>query len=240
MDYAEGFSQLPMAEINIQRKKKRFSAWPLILAVLLLLALGIWYLVSRDTGETRPTDPEAAAAPAAALGDTTGAPTGPAAPADATAPTGDPSVGALATEEAAGTETSAAPADFYAFVADDPSSSTYAQRGLTLLSSVLVGLADRSDLRNPAVEEKRNDLTSATSRVADGGSLRPGFVAAAELMQEMQRRGYGTVEREVKTLVEQAGQLSGRTATQAEQQATQEFFQQAANVLRVLEKPAAS
>ncbi|GAB3828320.1 hypothetical protein [Hymenobacter jeollabukensis] len=223
-----------MAEINIQRKKKRVSPWPLLIAVLVVLALGVWYLVSRDKDEAPAATP---AVPAATPADTVSVPSGDAATAtDPDAPTGDPSVGAMAGEVDAD---NAAPADFYAFVADDPTSTTYARRGLSLLSSVLVNLADRNDLRNPAVEEKRNDLTSATSRVADGGSLRPGLVAAAELMQEMQRRGYATLERDVSKLVEQAGQLSGRTATAAEQQATQEFFQQAANVLRVLEKPAA-
>lgn len=226
-----------MAEINIQPKKKRISPWPLIVAVLVVLALGVWYLVGRDAGEAPATDP--ATPPAATPADTVSRPSGDVTGAtDPNAPTGDPSVGALATEDAAEADTNAEPADFYAFVADDPSSATYARRGLLLLRNVLVNLADRPDLRNAAVEEKRNDLTSATGRVTEGGSLRPGLVAAAELMQEMQRRGYPTLEREVQSLVEKAGQLSGRTATAAEQQATQEYFQQAANVLRVLEKPA--
>ncbi|OON70602.1 hypothetical protein [Hymenobacter sp. CRA2] len=227
-----------MAEINIQRKKRTISPWPLLVAVLVLLGLGIWYLVSRD--QEQPATPEAAPAATSSAAALPGAPTdttGQAA--DPAAPTGDPSVGALATEEQPGDESNATPADFYAFVADDPAGTDYARHGLLMLSSVLSTMADRNDLRNPAVDEKRNDLTSATSRVADGGSLRPGFVAAAELMQEMQRRGYGTLERDVTSLVNKAGQLSGRTATPAEQQATQEFFQQAANVLRVLEKPAA-
>lgn len=225
-----------MAEINIQRKKRRLSPLPLIVAVLVVLALGVWYLVSRDNGSTSPPAP---GAPAATPADTVSVPSGDASAAtDPDAPTGDPSVGALAGEEAT-EEAGAEPADFYAFVADDPSSTTYARRGLGLLTNVLVNMADRADLRTPAVEEKRNDLTSATSRVEDGGSLRPGFVAAAELIQEMQRRGYATVETDVRKLVNQAAQLSGRTTTPAEQQATQAFFQQAANVLRVLEKPAA-
>lgn len=226
-----------MAEINIQRKKRRLSPWPLIVAVLVVLALGVWYLVSRDNGAA-PTP--APGAPAATPADTVSVPSGDAGAAttDPNAPTGDPSVGALAGEDVT-EEAGAEPADFYAFVADDPSSTTYARRGLGLLTNVLVGLADRADLHNAAVEEKRNDLTSATSRVADGGSLRPGFVAAAELIQELQRRGYSTIETDVRKLVDQASQLSGRTTTPAEQQATQAFFQQAANVLRVLEKPAA-
>ncbi|UYZ58732.1 hypothetical protein [Hymenobacter latericus] len=226
-----------MAEINIQRKKKAASPWLLVLLVLLLVGLGIWYLVSRDPGPEQPAPPTA---PAPESTVTPGAPTHDSAAASAAAPTGDPSVGALASESEAEPEAdgTAEAADFYAFVADDPASSEYARRGLALLSGVLVSMADRNDLRDPAVAEKRNDLTSATSRLSSGGSLRPGFVAAAELMQEMQRRGYTTVEREANALVEQANQLSGRTATPAEQQATQAFFQQAANVLRVLEKPA--
>lgn len=225
-----------MAEINIQRKKRRLSPWPLLVAVLVVLALGVWYLVSRDNG---PAPAPAPGAPAATPADTVTPASGDAsADPDPDAPTGDPSVGALA-GEGASEEAGAEPADFYAFVADDPSSSTYARRGLGLLTNVLVNMADRADLRDPAVDEKRNDLTSATSRIEDGGSLRPGFVAAAELIQELQRRGYATVETDVRKLLEQATQLSGRTATPAEQQATQAFFQQAANVLRVLEKPAA-
>ncbi|KUG06289.1 hypothetical protein [Solirubrum puertoriconensis] len=225
-----------MAEINIQRKKKAASPWLLILLALLLVGLCIWYLVSRDPGPEQ-TAPPTAPAPESTV--TPGAPTHDSAAASAVAPTGDPSVGALASEGETEVEDEAVePADFYAFVADDPASNNYARRGLTLLSGVLVDMADRTDLRDQAVAEKRNDLTSATNRVSSGGSLRPGFVAAAELMQEMQRRGYATVEREASTLVERANQLSGRTATPAEQQAMQEFFQQAANLLRVLEKPA--
>ncbi|AYA38285.1 hypothetical protein D3Y59_15290 [Hymenobacter oligotrophus] len=229
-----------MAEINIQRKKKAASPWLLILLALLLVGLGIWYLVSRDPGPEQ-SPPPTAPAPESTV--TPGAPTHDSAAASAAVPTGDPSVGALASEtetEVAedDAEAAAEPADFYALVADDPASGNYARRGLTLLSGVLVGMADRPDLRDQAIAEKRNDLTSATSRLSSGGSLRPGLVAAAELMQEMQRRGYSSVERETNALVERANQLSGRTATPAEQRATQEFFQQAANVLRVLEKPA--
>jgi hypothetical protein len=227
-----------MAEINIQRKKKTVSPWLLILLVLVLIGLGIWYLVSRDPGP-RVADQETAAptAPAPVSTVTPGAPTSPAANENPNpTATGDPSIGTLGTEADGGEAVD--PADFYAFVADDPSSTNYTQRGLMMLRNVLVDMSDRPDLRSAAVSERRNDLTSATSRLTDGGSPRTGLVAAAALMQEMQRQGYPTVERETKALVEKANQLSGRPTTPAEQQATQQFFQQAANVLRVLEKPA--
>ncbi|WP_400192413.1 hypothetical protein [Hymenobacter sp. B81] len=215
-----------MADINIQRKKKSVSPWLILLPVLALLALAAWYLLREDSRtaptENAPTEqvavPEDAARPEA---DT-----------DALAGDADPAA-------AAPTE-GAAPADFYAFVADDPAAPGYARRGLGMLSTVLVALADRGDLRDAAVAEKRDDLTSATSRLDEpNASLRPGLVAAADLMRAMQQRGYSTLEGEVSKLREQATQLSGRTETPADQQATQAFFQQAANVLRVLEKPAA-
>ncbi|GAA4378087.1 hypothetical protein [Hymenobacter koreensis] len=217
-----------MADINIQRKKKSVSPWLLILLVLALLGLGAWYLLSRDPGPDQPVP--TAPAPAAST------------PAD-TAAVADPEVqpdSRPADTDALAAEGTATPADFYAFVADDPTSGTYARRGLLLLSNVLVTMADRSDLRDANVDERRNDLTSATSRINEqNGSLRPGFVAAADLIEALQQRGYTTVEREAKALREKATQLTGRTDTPAEQQATQVFFQQAANIVRVLEKPAA-
>ncbi|KAA9331555.1 hypothetical protein F0P96_15060 [Hymenobacter busanensis] len=217
-----------MADINIQRKKKSASPWLLILLVLALVGLGAWYLLRRDSA------PEPAASTAAAVPAATPADTAAASQAGAeTTPRPAADTDNLATE------TSVAPADFYAFVADDPASESYARRGLLLLSNVLIGMADRGDLRDATVEERRNDLTSATSRLEEpNASLRPGFVAAADMLRALQQRGYTTLERDVNTLRDQAMQLSGRTTTQAEQQATQEFFQQAANVLRVLEKPA--
>jgi hypothetical protein len=230
-----------MAEINIQRKKKTVSPWLLILLVLLLLGLGIWYLVRRDPGAppANTAAVEAPTAPAPAPTVTPGAPTSPAANENPNpTSTGDPSIGALVNEGNAADVEVMEPADFYAFVADDPAGSNYAQRGLMMLRNVLVDMSDRADLRGGAVAERRNDLTSATSRLSAGGSMRAGFVAAAQLMQEMQQQGYPSIEREAKGLVDKAGQISGRTTSEAEQQATQQFFQQAANVLRVLEKPA--
>ncbi|RTQ43631.1 hypothetical protein EJV47_27805, partial [Hymenobacter gummosus] len=60
-----------MAEINIQQKKKRLSPWPLIVAVLVVLALGAWFLVSRDRGPAAAPEP---GAPAATPADTVSVP----------------------------------------------------------------------------------------------------------------------------------------------------------------------
>jgi cbb3-type cytochrome oxidase subunit 3 len=222
-----------MAEINIQRKKRTASPWLLILLVLLLLAAGAWYLLRRDSEAVPP-----AAAPAPAGAVTNPAPEDVVTPEEPAAEPGNAAAPNSATDAMAA-EPTATPADFYAFVADNPAAPDYARRGLLLLSDVLVGLSDRSDLRDQTVDEKRNDLTSATERLEDQRGLKSGFVAAAEMMRILQQRGYTSLENDVNALSQQASRLTGSTKSPTEQQATQKFFQEAANVLRVLEKPAA-
>jgi hypothetical protein len=100
-------------------------------------------------------------------------------------------------------------------------------------------LTDRDDLRDNNITEKRNDLTSATSRLADDpqANIRPGLVAAASLMQAMQQKAYPTLARPVAELVRRADELPNQV-TVAEAPAVQEFLVRAADVVGTLSKPA--
>ncbi|MGI4887139.1 MAG: hypothetical protein ACRYFR_19465 [Janthinobacterium lividum] len=107
---------------------------------------------------------------------------------------------------------------------------------LLLLVTQISALADRSDLRDdPTVREQRDNLTSATARLADGdtqASLRPGLVGAANLLRAIQQRAYPALDEEATRLVQQAGQLSGRDGTTAERQQNRSFLQAAGALLQ--------
>jgi uncharacterized membrane-anchored protein YhcB (DUF1043 family) len=137
-------------------------------------------------------------------------------------------------------DTPATPDELAAFAkseANDPDD--YGRRGLRMLSATLVDLADREDLRDATVQERRNDLTSATSRLdEENTSLRPGLVAATSLMQAMQQKAYPELEQPVGELSEQAQQLSGRS-TAGDLQQLRDFFARAAELVRTLSQPAA-
>jgi hypothetical protein len=123
--------------------------------------------------------------------------------------------------------------------ASDPAAPNYALNGLQKLSGILVALADRDDLRDPTILEQRDNLTSATNRLGEpDASLRPGFVAAAALIQAMQQKAYPALEGTVNDLVSLAGQMSGRSATAADQQQNKQFLTLAADAVRVLSEPA--
>lgn len=217
-----------MAEIHIQPKKSAPSPWLLVLLVGVLLALAAYFFL-------RP-DPDSAAAPPAAA----------AAPATvATAPrvntdtaTARPAVNPVDTLPVA----AATPSELAAYAATDAAVPTYARRGLRQLVATLVDLTDRADLQDPAIQEQRNNLTSATARLADDprASLRPGFVAAASLLHAIQQRAYPDQAAAANQLQQLAGQLSGRTATVAEQQQVRQFLSKAAALLDPLSQPPAS
>lgn len=223
-----------MADIHIQRKKSAPSPWLLALLAAVLLAVAAYFFLRPD-----PVDES----------------TPPAATSEATAPTTAPDTLAAAaamdqatrraaidgipqgdtTQDAGSSETAAT----LATQADtDPSAPNYALNGLQKLTGVLVALADRDDLRNPTTAEQRDNLTSATARLGEPtASLRPGFVAAAGLLRAMQQKAYPELEDQANNLVALAGQLSGRSATAAEQQQNKQFLTQAAAVVRVLSEP---
>lgn len=220
-----------MADINIQRKKSSPSPWLLVLLAAVVLAVAAYFFLRPDSAdEPTPTaETSAAGAPADALAPDTAAqrvadqlraaetaaqPTEPLADTDAAAP--------LATQ-----------------AATNPAAPDYALHGLQKLTGMLVALTDRDDLRDPTTTEQRDNLTSATARLGEPNtSLRPGFVAAAGLIRVMQQKAYPDLEGPANDLVRQAGQLSGRSATAAEQQQNQQFLTQAAAVVRVLSEPA--
>ncbi|TGE05259.1 hypothetical protein [Hymenobacter fodinae] len=215
-----------MADINIQRKKSSPSPWLLVLLVLLGLAAVGYYVFRADSDQPVPAVP---AAPVAepAPDSTTGAETAP-------RPTNDPAVAEMATEEPGGS-----PDELAAFAASDATVPTYGRRGLEVLMATLRPLADRDDLRDATVSEKRDDLTSATSRLQEAGtSLRPGYVAAANLIKAIQQKGYPALENDANELVSQANALSGRTTTPQEQQQVQAFLSRSADIVKVISQPA--
>lgn len=156
---------------------------------------------------------------------------------------------ALPATEAPAAPTSAVPADSLgpdataAGAAAALDSST--TRGhLLLLVPQFSALADRPDLRDdPTVREQRDNLTSATARLAEGdaqASLRPGLVAAANLLRAVQQRAYPALGEQAARLVQRAGQLSGRDDTADEQQQNHAFLQAAGALSEAENIPPAS
>ena len=230
-----------MADINIQRKKASPSPWLLIILAVAALAAAAYFFLRPDPAD-EPTPPANSSA-AGVLPDTTATMVDSAAqhPADTIAgrtyrqshnPAGP---GGTALEDAS-TETAASLA---AQANSDPAAPDYARNGLRKLTGVLVSLTDRDDLRDPTITEQRDNLTSATDRLGEPtASLRPGFVAAASLIRVMQQKAYPALENQATELTRLAGQLSGRSATAADQQQNKRFLTQAADAVRVLSEPA--
>lgn len=216
-----------MADINIQRKKSAPSPWLLVLLAAVVLGIAAYFFLRPDPAD-EPTPPlTGRTADATMPTDTSGQ-----APPQAAPAPGDTSLAA----DAGGLETAASLATQ---AATDPAAPDYALHGLQKLTGVLVALTDRDDLRDPAITEQRDNLTSATARLGEpGASLRPGFVAAAGLIRMMQQKAYPELEEGANDLTRLAGQLSGRSATAAEQRQNQQFLTQAAAAVRVLSEPA--
>ena len=218
-----------MADINIQRKKSSPSPWLLVLLLLAAAGAVAWFLLRR------PSEPQAEPGPPGSEeitrprpDSTTGAETGP-------RPGGNDALANLATEAAPVT-----PDVLATFAKTNATAPSYGREGLRLLTAALVDLADRDDLRDAAVGEKRDALTSATARLDEPNtSLRPGLVAAAGLMQAMQQKAYPTLEPAVAELVGRATQLSGRNETATDHQQLQDYFTRAAQILRTLSEPTA-
>ena len=217
-----------MADINIQRKKSAPSPWLLvILAAVLLVAAAYFFLRPGPADEPAPPVETSAAAPGL-MSDS------------AAQRTLEAATGANDSAQAAAlVESSAdAAASLAAQAATNPAAPNYALHGLQKLTGLLIALTDRDDLRDPTITEQRDNLTSATSRIGEpNASLRPGFVAAAGLIRAMQQKAYPEMEGAANDLVSLAGQLSGRSATAADQQQNQQFLTQTAAAVRVLSEP---
>lgn len=220
-----------MADINIQRKKTAPSPWILVLLAALALAVAAYFFLRQEPAdeqapanvpglETMPADSLAADSAAAR----------------ALLPPGGAMPDTLALPPDAENYTAATLATQAATSAAAP---RYALNGLQKLTGVLVALADRDDLRDPAIAEQRDNLTSATNRLGEANaSLRPGFIAAAGLIRAMQQKAYPDLEGPASELVSLAEQLSGRSATAADQQLNKQFLTKAAAVVAVLSEPA--
>ena len=219
-----------MADLNIQRKKITPSPWLLVLLTTVALAVGAYFFLRTDPLDE--PSPTAEAGGAEASADTV----------SSVALTQQVDSLARRSEEATAPNPSADAADVLASLAaqaaTSPAAPNYARTGLQKLTGVLVALTDRDDLRDPTTTEQRDNLTSATNRLDETtASLRPGFVAAAGLIRAMQQKAYPELEAPANELVRLAGQLSGRSATAAEQQQNQQFLTQAAAAVRVLSEP---
>ena len=218
-----------MADINIQRKKGSPSPWLLVVLAGLALAVAAYFFLRPD-----PTDEPAPASTRNVVPADTLAPDSAAGPAQATPPTDAAADPAARPEQA----DDYSPATLAAQAATNPAAPDYALNGLQKLAGVLVALTDRDDLHDPTITEQRDNLTSATNRLGEPtASLRPGFVAAAALIRAMQQKAYPELEEQANALTRQAGQLSGRSVTPAEQQQNQAFLTQAAAAVRVLSEP---
>ena len=217
-----------MADINIQRKKSAPSPWLLVVLAAVLLA-GAAYFFLKPGPADEPTPPAGSGTSGAALGtDTTAQRT-----LEAATTANDSAVAAAPLESS-----SDAAASLTSQAATNPAAPDYALNGLQKLAGQLVALTDRDDLRDPTITEQRDNLTSATSRLGEpNASLRPGFVAAASLIRAMQQKAYPELEGAANDLVSLAGQLSGRSATAADQQQNQQFLTQTAAAVRVLSEP---
>ena len=201
-----------MAELRIQPKKSSPSPWLLVALALLVLAGAAYFFLRPDPADERAPAP--ATAPVAAPPDSLNADSAARAP--------------LAPDSASG----AAPA------ADGGS----ARAELLELSPLFMQLTDRADLRDDAaIREQRDNFTSATTRLADGdpqAGLRPGLVAAANLLLAVQQKGYPNLQTEANALTLQASQLSGRDATPAEQAQNHAYLTQARGLLNTMSYPA--
>ena len=219
-----------MADLNIQRKKITPSPWLLVLLTTVALAVGAYFFLRTDPLDE--PSPTAEAGGAEASADTV----------SSVALAQQVDSLARRSKEATAPNPSADAADVLASLAaqaaTSPAAPNYARTGLQKLTGVLVALTDRDDLRDPTTTEQRDNLTSATNRLDETtASLRPGFVAAAGLIRAMQQKVYPELEGPANELVRLAGQLSGRSATAAEQQQNQQFLTQAAAAVRVLSEP---
>jgi hypothetical protein len=203
-----------MAELRIQPKKKSPSPWLLVALAALALVLAAYFFLRPDPAdEPAQTTAPVATAPSdnPALPDTTTA--------SATAPPANDSSIALAATAAGG-----------------------ARAGLLQLSPMLTQLTDRADLRDDAaIREQRDNFTSATARLTDGdpqASLRPGLVAAANLLLAVQQKAYPNLQTEANALTLQASQLSGRDTTPTEQAQNHTYLTQLQGLLSSMSSPA--
>ncbi|MDJ0364977.1 hypothetical protein QMK33_07415 [Hymenobacter sp. H14-R3] len=207
-----------MAELRIQPKKSAPSPWLLVaLAVLVLAAAAYFFLRSDPADEPAAHQTELSQPPV---------------PADSLA---RDSSGASATPPPLAAPDSVA--------VESTAAASPARAALLGLLPTLTQLVDRADLRDDAtVREQRDNLTSATSRLTDGdpqASLRPGLLAAANLLLAVQQKGYPNLSTEANALTLQASQLSGRDTTPAEQARNQAYLHQLTQLLNTMSYPAA-
>ncbi len=203
-----------MAELRIQPKKKSPSPWLLVALAVLVIAAAAYFFLRPDPAD----EPASAAVPVA------------------TAP-----VDSLVVADSAAARATSTPSPDSS-IAEAVSAAGGARASLLQLSPQLTQLTDRADLRDDAaIREQRDNFTSATSRLADGdprASLRPGLVAAANLLLAVQQKGYPNLQTEANALTLQASQLSGRDETSTEQTQNHAYLNQVHSLLNTMSYPA--
>lgn len=213
-----------MAEINIQRKKSSPSPWLLVILVVLALVVAGYFIFRNDT-EATPMPPVVS--------------DGASTPADLNASKAMPASNGQAVADMAAAELPPTPDELETYAATDPAQPEYAREGLRMFTAALVRMADRTEFRDPNVNEQRDQLTSATARIdEEGTSLRPGFLAVASLLKAMQQKAYPDEEFAANDLGLQASQFSGRTGTVQEREWVQNFFRHAAQLMKTMNGPA--
>jgi hypothetical protein len=205
-----------MAELRIQPKKKSPSPWLLVALAVVVLAAAAYFFLRPDPADEPAPAPAATSAPA---------------PTDSLAP-GSPAADARATPPPSDSLETSPPLG----------NASPARVRLLELAPQLTQLADRADLRDDAtIREQRDNFTSATARLEDNdpaASLRPGLVAAANLLLAVQQKGYPNLETEANALTLQASELSGRDASPAEQTRNRAYLAQVASLLNTMSYPA--
>ena len=173
-----------MANINIQRKKSSPSPWLLVLLAAVVLVVAAYFFLRPD-----PTDEPAPPAATPEAASPTTAPDTLAAAAAVDQATRRAAIDAIPEGDTTQDIDSETAASLATQAASNPAAPDYALHGLQKLAGVLVSLADRDDLRDLAISEQRDNLTSATARLGEPGtSLRAGFVAAGGLIRAMQQK----------------------------------------------------
>lgn len=247
-----------MAEIPIERKKA--SAWPWILLVLLVLALLAWWLFARagnNTVATATTPATMVADSAAIAANPAMADTGIGGAASATALGTMPAGTASTTSNTAAGMTGVAmpgnlPAsvstpvrDYLTYVQSNRASAAagpnhdYTAGGIRRLAAALKAIAVSDTLRGAALkpqitalDTRANELQRNSQSSQHANYTRDAFVAAADLMGAIQRQRFPSLQSTVVQVQQAATAINPSTPLLDQTAAVQKFFDSAATALR--------
>lgn len=209
-----------MAQLHIERERR--TAWPWMLAILLLLLLAVWFLFWRDPA---PTDALGAVEDAAPALVTDGAAT--AAPASDGLPTAVETFTTFVEERSAG------------LAADE--THEYAATGLRNLSAALGAVAawtaPAADDLQPQLDSLRlraDQLQREPASGAHANQVRQAFLNAAGVLQMLQERAYPTLADQVSEVQQAATAIDGGRLLLDQTAGMQRFFEDAAGALQAM------